>query len=412
MKYIIVLGDGMSDQPEIEHGGLTPLMAAHLPNIDKLAKIGRSGLLKTIPEKLHPGSEVANLAVLGYDVEAVFEGRGVIEAASIGVQLNPGDLALRCNLICVSNDKIKNHSAGHISTPEAIELIKYLDEELGNENIKFYPGVSYRHLLVIKGGNKSLNCTPPHDVPGTPVIDVLPIATSAQGDQTAQLLLDLIQKSQQLLMHHPINIRRHIDGKDMANSIWPWSPGYKPAMKTLKEMFGIESGAVISAVDLIQGIGVYAGLDVIKVEGATGLYDTNYEGKAQAAIEALKTKQFVYLHIEASDEAGHEGDYDLKVKTIEYLDRRIVKYLVEEIAKMDEPVAIAILPDHPTPWKLKTHTRDAVPFLIWFPGIQPDEVDRYDELSAKKGSYGVLESRQFMQELLGEEKSCVALKNM
>ena len=400
MKYIIVLGDGMSDQPEIEYGGLTPLMAANIPNIDKLAEMGRSGLLKTIPERLHPGSEVANLAVLGYDVEAVFEGRGVIEAASIGVQLDEGDLALRCNLICIADQKVKNHSAGHISTPEALELIHFLDENLGNESVKFYPGVSYRHLLVIKGGNKSLRCIPPHDVPGTPVSEVLPSSMNGTGEPTAQLLLDLIQKSRQLLENHPVNLKRKAEGKDMANSIWPWSPGYKPAMKTLKEMYGIETGAVISAVDLIQGIGVYAGLDVIKVEGATGLYDTNYEGKAHAAVEALKTHDFVYLHIEASDEAGHEGDYDLKLKTIEYLDHRVVKYLMDEISKMDEPVAVAVLPDHPTPWKLKTHTRDAVPFLIWYPGIQPDKVDRYDEAAASKGGYGVLESSQFMQELL------------
>ena len=400
MKYIIILGDGMSDQPEDEHGGLTPLMAAHKPNIDHLAKIGRNGLLKTIPEKLHPGSEVANLAVLGYDVEAVFEGRGVIEAASMGVQLDEGDLAMRCNLICIADEKIKNHSAGHISTIEAIELIKYLNEELGTERIRFYPGVSYRHLLVIKGGSKLLNCIPPHDVPGTLVADVLPTAIIESGEETAKLLLSLIQESYKLLNNHPINLKRKLDGKDKANSIWPWSPGYKPAMKTLKEMFGIGSGAVISAVDLIQGIGVYAGLDVIKVEGATGLYDTNYEGKAQAAIEAIKTRDFVYLHIEASDEAGHEGDYDLKLRTIEYLDGRIVKYLVEEIAKMDEPVAIAVLPDHPTPWKLKTHTRDAVPFLIWYPGIQPDDVECYDEFAARNGSYGVLKSHQFMEELL------------
>lgn len=400
MKYLIILGDGMSDQPEAEHGGLTPLMAARIPHIDGLAALGRSGLLKTVPEKLHPGSEVANLAVLGYDVEAVFEGRGVIEAASIGVQLEPGDLGLRCNLICIAEEKIKNHSAGHIPTAEAIELIHYLDAQLGSERIKFYPGVSYRHLLVIKGGNKSLKCTPPHDVPGAPVAGVLPAATAAAGEDTARLLLELIAKSRQLLASHPINLRRQQAGKDPANSIWPWSPGYKPAMPTLKEMFGIQSGAVISAVDLIQGIGVYAGLDVIKVEGATGLFDTNYEGKAQAAIEALKTRDFVYLHIEASDEAGHEGDYDLKVKTIEYLDGRIVKILLDGIARMDEPVAIAVLPDHPTPWKLKTHTRDAVPFLIYKPGMQPDAVSRYDEVAARDGGYGLLESREFMRELL------------
>jgi 2,3-bisphosphoglycerate-independent phosphoglycerate mutase len=400
MKYIIILGDGMSDQPELEHDGLTPLMAARIPNIDRLAEFGRSGLLKTIPERLHPGSEVANLAVLGYDVEAVFEGRGVIEAASIGVVLEEGDLALRCNLICISGEKIKNHSAGHISTAEAIELIDALNAEFGNQTVRFYPGVSYRHLLVIKGGNKSLKCTPPHDVTGTPVVDVLPSASNDSGKETAKLLLDLIHGSRKLLENHPVNLKRKSEGKDPANSIWPWSPGYKPSMKTLKEMFGIRSGAVISAVDLIQGIGVYAGLDVIKVEGATGLYDTNYEGKAQAAAEALKTSDFVYLHIEASDEAGHEGNYDLKLKTIEYLDNRVVKYLVEEISKMDEPVAIAILPDHPTPWKLKTHTRDAVPFLIWYPGIKPDGVMKYDEIAASKGDYGVLESQQFMLELL------------
>jgi len=400
MKYLIILGDGMADQPEVEHGGLTPLMAARIPHIDQLAALGRSGLLNTIPASLHPGSEVANLAVLGYDVEAVFEGRGVIEAASMGVQLAEGDLAMRCNLICIADDKIKNHSAGHISTPEARELIEYLQAHLDNERVHFYPGVSYRHLLVIQGGNKSLQCTPPHDVPGTPVADVLPAATAAAGAETAALVLDLIEKSRHLLGAHPINLKRQQDGKDMANSIWPWSPGYKPAMPTLKEMFGIQSGAVISAVDLIQGIGVYAGLEVIKVEGATGLYDTNYEGKARAAIDALKTHDFVYLHVEASDEAGHEGDYDLKVKTIEYLDERIVKYLLEEIAKMDEPVAIAVLPDHPTPWKLKTHTRDAIPFLICKPGMTPDGVTRYDEMAAREGSYGVMESRQLMRELL------------
>jgi 2,3-bisphosphoglycerate-independent phosphoglycerate mutase len=400
MKYLIILGDGMSDQPEIEHGGLTPLMAAHKPNIDNLARLGRNGLLKTIPENLHPGSEVANLAVLGYDVEAIFEGRGVIEAASMGVQLETGDLAMRCNLICIADEKIKNHSSGHISTSEAIVLINFLNENLGNDKIKFYPGVSYRHLLVIKGGSKSVKCIPPHDVPGTPVIDVLPLATNGTGVETANLLLSLIDRSRELLANHAINIKRKLEGKDMANSIWPWSPGYKPAMKTLKELFGIQSGAVISAVDLIQGIGVYAGLDVIKVDGATGLYDTNYEGKAMAALEALKTRDFVYLHIEASDEAGHEGDYGLKLKTIEYLDNRVVKYLVDETGKMDEPVAIAVLPDHPTPWKLKTHTRDAVPFLIYYPGIQPDDVICYDEISASNGSYGILPPEQLMKELL------------
>lgn len=400
MKYIVILGDGMADHPEEEKGGLTPLMAADTPNIDYLAKMGRTGLLKTIPESLQPGSEVANLAVLGYDVEAIFEGRGVIEAASMGVKLEEGDLAMRCNLICVKEGKIKNHSAGHITSEEAIELIKYLDEELGNNRIKFYPGVSYRHLLVIKGGNKNLQCTPPHDVPGTAFSDVLPSAMIPEAEDTANLVNYLIAESQKILLSHPINIKRKSAGKDKANSIWPWSPGYKPQMKTLKEMYGIKNGAVISAVDLIQGIGVYAGLDIIKVQGATGLYNTNYEGKAEAAVDALTDHDFVYLHIEASDEAGHEGDYDLKVKTIEYLDKRVVKYIIDKTSQMDVPVAIAVLPDHPTPWKLKTHSRDAVPFLIYKPGEKPDGVETYDENSVRKGIFGTLNSNQFMQVLL------------
>lgn len=400
MKYIILLGDGMSDQPETEHGGKTPLMAAQKPSMDLLAKMGRSGVLKTIPDSLHPGSEVANLAVLGYDVEAVYEGRGVIEAASIGVTLQEEDLALRCNLVTLKGEVILNHSAGHISTEEADQLIQYLNTHLGNETVQFYTGVSYRHLLVIKGGNKFVKCTPPHDVPGKIYQPLLPTASLDSGNATSQLLNELMRRSNELLENHPVNLARKAAGKEVANSIWPWSPGYKPAMKTLKELFGIKNSAVISAVDLIQGIGVYAGMDVIKVQGATGLYDTNYEGKAEAAIEALKNHDFVYLHVEASDEAGHEGDYDLKLRCIEYLDRRILKYLLEACADMEEPVTIAMLPDHPTPWKLRTHTRDSVPFTIFRPGTEPDAVDRYDEAAAKLGSYGELTGRQFMEALL------------
>lgn len=403
MKYIILLGDGMSDQPQAECGGKTPLMLANTPHMDRLASIGRSGTLKTIPDSLHPGSEVANLAVLGYDVETVYEGRGVIEAASIGVQLQEGDLAMRCNLVTLSGNIIVNHSAGHISTVEADVLIKYLNENLGNERVGFYTGVSYRHLLVIKGGNKNVSCTPPHDVPGKEYKPLLPQASDTSGVETAQLLNDLMLRSKELLQNHPVNLTRKSLGKEPATSIWPWSPGYKPAMKSLKELFGIQKGAVISAVDLIQGIGVYAGLDVIKVEGATGLYDTNYEGKAQAAMKALEDHDFVYLHVEASDEAGHEGDLDLKIRTIEYLDERILKYLMEECGKMTEPVTIALLPDHPTPWKLRTHTRESVPFVIYRPGLKPDKVQSYDEMSAKEGSIGELKGRQFMQVFLGQD---------
>ena len=352
----------MSDESLANYGGKTPLQMANKPHIDWLAKNGKSGLLITVPETMPPGSEIANMAVLGYDVEKVFEGRGVLEAASMGIDLEPGDLALRCNILTIEDELIKNHSAGHIGNEEATELIYYLNEKLGLDNVKFYPGVSYRHLLVIKGGIKNIDCTPPHDVPGTPFRDVLIKSKTAAAEETAGLLNGLILKSQELLENHPINIKRKAEGKEPANSIWPWSPGYKPAMPTLKEMFGVEKSAVISAVDLIHGIGVYAGMEVIHVEGATGLYDTNYEGKAEAAVNALKENDFVYLHIEASDEAGHEGDVELKTKTIEYLDQRVVKYILEETEKMEDEVAIAILPDHPTPCALKTHTRKPVPF--------------------------------------------------
>jgi len=400
MKYIIVLGDGMADEPLAAYGGKTPLQMAEKPVIDSLAKKGRTGLLKTVPEDMHPGSEIANMSVLGYDVHQVFEGRGVLEAASIGVTLEENDLALRCNLLTIENENIKNHSAGHISNVEAYELIEFLNKKLGNEIIRFYPGVSYRHLLVIKGGKKHMSCTPPHDVPGKPFRPCLIEAENEESAATAKLLNYLILRSQALLAEHPVNLKRKEAGKEVANSIWPWSPGYKPQMPTLKELFGIEKSAVISAVDLIQGIGVYAGMDVIKVEGATGLYDTNYEGKAKATIEALKDHDLVYLHVEASDEAGHEGDVELKTKTISYLDSRIVKYLVEETEKMDEPVTIAVLPDHPTPCATKIHTRNAVPFIIYKPGETPDNAQFYDEFEVEKGSYGLLKGDQFMKALL------------
>ncbi|HKL32392.1 MAG TPA: cofactor-independent phosphoglycerate mutase [Tangfeifania sp.] len=400
MKHLIILGDGMADEPLARYGGKTPLQMAEKPHIDWLAKNGKTGRLSTVPQTMHPGSEIANMAVLGYDVEKVFEGRGVLEAASMGVQLQPGDLAMRCNLVCIDQGIIKNHSAGHISSEEASVLIRFLNEKLGDENLKFYPGVSYRHLLVYKGGDKNINCTPPHDVQGAPFKDVLVSEKTKKGIETVRKLNDLILKSQELLQNHPINKKRIEEGKDSANSIWPWSPGYKPNMPTLKEMYGINRSAVISAVDLIHGIGVYAGMEVIHVEGATGLYDTNYEGKARATIEALKNNDFVYLHIEASDEAGHEGDVELKTKTIEYLDSRVVKYILEEIKKLDDEVAVAVLPDHPTPCALKTHTREPVPFLIYKPGIEPDEVTAYDEFSTKNGFYGLIEGDEFIKRFL------------
>ena len=400
MKHIIILGDGMADGPIESLGGLTPLQYAKTPYMDELARQGVTGRMKTVADGFHPGSEVANMAVLGYDLPTVYEGRGVLEAASIGVELQPGDMAMRCNLICVEEDILKNHSAGHITTEEADELIHSLNEQLGSEQVHFYTGVSYRHLLVIKGGDKRVVCTPPHDVPLHPFRPLLVKAEVPEAQATADLLNELILRSQELLKNHPVNLRRQAEGKDMANSIWPWSPGYRPAMRTMKEMYGIERGAVISAVDLIRGIGVYAGLKVLHVEGATGLYDTNYEGKAQAALEALKENDFVYLHIEASDEAGHEGDVALKVKTIENLDRRAVGPIYEAVKQWKEPVAIAVLPDHPTPCAVRTHTNQPVPFLIWKPGETPDGVTRFDEFAVAEGKYGVLEKDQFIKEFL------------
>lgn len=402
MKYIIILGDGMADWPAESLNHKTLLQHARTPYMDMLAAKGRNGLLSTVPEGFHPGSEVANMSVLGFNLPQVYEGRGVLEAASIGVDLEPGEMAMRCNLICVEGDILKNHSAGHISSAEAEVLINYLQEKLGDDRVRFHPGVSYRHLLVIKDGDKRLECTPPHDVPLKPFRPLMVKATDPAAEDTANLINDLILRSQQLLENHPINPERIARGKDPANSIWPWSPGYRPNMPLLTETFPqIRKGSVISAVDLIQGIGRYAGLERIDVEGATGLYDTNYENKVAAALDALRSgSDFVFLHIEASDEAGHEGDINLKLRTIEDLDSRVVGPVYEAVKDWDEPVAIAVLPDHPTPCELRTHTAEPVPFVIYYPSIAPDNVRAYDEISAREGSYGLLKEDEFMKSLI------------
>ena len=401
MKYIIILGDGMADRPIASLNNKTPLQFANTPYMDMLAKMGQNGLLDTIPEGMDPGSEIANMSVLGYDVPSVYEGRGVLEAASIGVDVLPGELAMRCNLVCIQGDMLKNHSAGHISTKEASILISHLNEKLGlgDDIFSFYSGVSYRHVLKMKGGDKNIYCRPPHDIPETLYRQHLVKSTASSGDNTAKALNDLIFKSQEVLANHPVNLKRISEGKDPANSIWPWSQGYRPKMKHLSEMFPIKNGVAISAVDLIMGIAVYAGLEVVTVDGATGLYDTNYEGKAKAALEALRHNDFVFLHIEASDEAGHEGDIPLKIKTIEYLDSRIVKPICEDIKNWDEEVKIAILPDHPTPCEFRTHTREPIPFLIYHKNIIPDNVMTYDELAAKGGVHKLLRKDEFMKTL-------------
>lgn len=392
----------MADEPIAALGGKTPLQAANTPYMDLLAQKGKTGLLSTVPDGFKPGSEIANMEVLGYDVRKSFEGRGSLEAASMGIPIEDGEMAMRCNLICIADGKIKNHSAGHISNEEAGELIEFLQNELGGDRFNFFKGVSYRHLLKMKGGDKRLNCTPPHDVPGTAFKDVMIKAEVPEAEETARLLNELTLRSMELLAEHPVNKKREAEGKDPANSIWLWSPGCRPSMPTLTEKFGTGSGAVISAVDLIKGIGVYAGLTPIEVDGATGLFDTNYEGKAAAAIEALRTKDFVFLHVEASDEAGHEGNADLKKTTIEYLDSRIIGPVYEEVSKWNEPVAIAVLPDHPTPCAIKTHTRNPVPFLIWKPGITADSVQKFDEFTVCDGAYGHLYGEEFIKEFLSD----------
>lgn len=399
MKHIIILGDGMADWPVKSLGGKTLLQYADTPYMDRLAKEGRTGRLMTVPEGFHPGSEVANSSILGYDQNEVYEGRGPLEAASIGVELAPDDLALRCNFVCIDGINLKNHSCGRLETEEADVLIHYLQEKLGNDKIHFYTGVQYRNLLVIKGGNKHLDCTPPHDIPGKPFKDYMIKAQVPEAQPTADLLNKLILESQKILPEHPLNKKRVAEGKDPANSIWPWAGGNRPHMTPLTTTFPqIKRGAVITAVDLMRGIGHYAGLRVINVKGATGLWDTNYEGKAKAAIEALKTDDFVYLHVEASDEAGHDGNVKLKLQTIESLDKRAIGPIYEEVKNWtDDPVAIAVLPDHPTPCELRTHTKDPIPFLIYYPGIRPDDVQTFDEVSCVNGGYGLLKGAEFIK---------------
>lgn len=416
MKTIIVLGDGMADNPIAKLGGKTPLQYAKTPYMDMLARMGRTGRLVTVPEGYMPGSEVANTAILGYDLDKVYEGRGPLEAASIGYEMEPLDLALRCNIICVREDgTIKTHNGGNLTTEDAAPLIDLLNEKLGSDRVKWVKGIQYRHLLIIKGGSKHVICTPPHDHPdeqwrpllvkpdanvSEKVLQEEKAAGRMSPQETADLLNELILKSVEVLAEAPLNVERRKKGADLANIIWPWSGGYRPAMQTLMEQYdGISSGAVVSAVDLIRGIGHYAGLDIVEVEGTTGLWDTNYEGKTRAAIDSLRTKDFVFLHVEASDEAGHDGDVELKVKTIENLDSRMIGPIYEEVKTWDEPVCIAVLPDHYTPVEMRIHVGEPVPFIIYYPGIQPDDVQTYDEYTCVGGGYGILRLQEFMRTL-------------
>ncbi len=370
MKYIILLGDGMADRPHVDLGGKTCLQAARTPNMDLLASRGQVGMVQTVPEGFPPGSDVANLTVMGYDPRKYYSGRSPLEAASIGVELGADDVAFRCNLVTLRltggkssgsgrgrRAVMEDFSAGHITTQEARILIEEIDSKLGSEHLRFYPGVSYRHLMVWKCGKDKIECTPPHDIQDKDVLDYLP---RGEGDDVINALMEA---STELLLAHPVNKARQESGKRMANSIWLWGQGKRPSMPTFREKFGIE-GSMISAVDLTKGIGIYAGFEVINVPGATGWLDTNYVGKAEHALFSLKTKDIVYVHVEAPDEAGHTGDLKNKLKAIEDFDEFVVGNIIHGMKQFDE-YRIMVLPDHPTPIEIRTHSNDPVPFIIY-----------------------------------------------
>ena len=399
----------MADHPVERLGGKTLLEYARPEYMNRLAKMGRTGRLQTIPSGFAPGSEVANTSILGYDLNKVYEGRGPLEAASIGYELHPDDLALRCNIISLADGNIITHNGGNLETADADVLIQELNKYLGDDRVRFITGIQYRHLLVIRGGSKHVVCAPPHDHPNEPwekllvkAEDNTPVEPGRMtAEETAELINRLIIESQQILSAHPFNRNRAAKGERQANSIWPWGGGYRPSMQPLTQLYPqVKSGTVISAVDLIRGIGHYAGLEIVNVEGATGLANTNYEGKAQSAIEALQHDDFVFVHVEATDEAGHDGDLELKMRAIDYLDKRLIKPVYEAVCQMNEPVCIAILPDHPTPVEMSIHVDEPVPFLIWHPGIEADAVEHYDEVSCVSGSYGMLKLNEFMNQLM------------
>ncbi|MEJ2126242.1 MAG: cofactor-independent phosphoglycerate mutase [Candidatus Bathyarchaeota archaeon] len=396
MKYLLVLGDGMADYPVAQLDGKTPLEVAVKPNIDLIAAKGQSGLLKTVPEDMTPGSGTAILSVLGYDPKVCYSGRGPFEAAGRNINLNKQDVAFRCNLITEKDGRLADYSAGHISSMEASQLIDSIKQELPKpDNVDFFVGLDYRHFLVVRDylPKEILYCTLPHNAIGEKISDIMPRAESEDARVLQKDMQNMILDSKAVLENHPINVARKDAGKNVANMIWPWGGGRVPTMPTFMERFGVSS-AVISAVDLVKGIGVYAGMKVIEVPHVTGMYDTNYEGKADYAMKALEDFDMVFVHLEAPDEAGHAKDCELKIKTIEDLDKRLIGRIMD---KVGDNVTIAVLPDHPTPLKIGTHTRDPVPFSIYSPAKNGDSVKQFDEKSAKKGRCGSIQGEDFMR---------------
>ena len=398
MKYLVLLGDGMADEPLDVLDGKTPLEHAATPNMDRLAAEGEIGLAETVPNGFHPGSDVANLSVFGYDPSECYTGRSPLEAASMHVELGPDDVAFRLNLVDIMHHYGKlymaDFAAGHISTEEARQIIATLQEELGDERFEFYPGVSYRHLMVWRNGKDRMEFVPPHDIINQSIEDKMPKGEGAEE------LIHLMNSAQMLLSNHPVNLKRAHDGKAPANSIWLWGHGKAPRMETYQEKFGL-SGAVISAVDLIKGIGIYAGLEIINVPGATGYVDTNYLGKAEAAIEALSRHDFVYLHVEAPDEAGHSGDLQEKIKAIELFDEQVVGTILRRADELGAFRAL-VLPDHPTPVELRTHTPDPVPYILYdSKGSLPGSgAAAYNEKMAKQSGVYVKEGHQLLVKMI------------
>lgn len=383
MKYVVILGDGMADEPVKQLGNKTPLQVANKINIDYLAKHSEVGLVKTIPDGLAPGSDTANLSVLGYDPQIYYTGRSPLEALSIGANMEDGDVSFRCNLVTLSEEgsyedkTIIDHSSDEITTEEADELVKYLENYLGNDKIKFYSGTSYRHAIIWHGGSTDVNLTPPHDILEKNIRNYLPKGTNS--DRIEQMM----KLSYELLKEHPINIKRKNKGLRPANSIWIWGEGTKPSLTSFKDKYH-KNGAMISAVDLLKGIAIAADMRNIEVEGVTGNINTNFEGKAKAAVEVLKNgEDFVYVHMEAPDECGHRGEIDNKVKSIELIDEKVVKYIKEELDNMKEDYKILILPDHPTPLAIRTHTNKPVPYLIYDSTNLIESNAEYNEESSK-----------------------------
>jgi len=395
LKYIVLLADGMSDYPLEELNGKTPLMVSRTPNMDFLVKKGILGRVRTIPEGFAPGSDVANLSVMGYDPAVFYTGRAPLEAASLKILLEPDDVAFRCNLVTFKQKNgelfMEDFSAGHIADEDAHEIIRDINNELGNSLISFYPGVSYRHLMVWKGGTDKVKTTPPHDITGKEVGPHLP---KGEG---AERIIELMERSQIILAAHPVNQRRKQKGEKPATSIWLWGQGKSLEITSFKEKYFC-SGAVISAVDLIKGIGISIGLEPIKVPGATGFLDTNYRGKAEYAINTLKNKDFVYVHVEAPDEAAHTGNINSKIQAIENFDEKVVGPVLKEIEQFSD-FRIMVLPDHATPIRLKTHASDPVPFVIYppFNESEKNNFQTFDEQSANNSKLYFPQGHKLME---------------